>query len=141
MPINDSQGSYESRPAAGYAGMIASQLSATILTGFNEDETLAAGVAVGQGNADRGLTAGGDTFRGVCVAGRAIQAQTFTSGDVVSYLNEGKIFVVAKNDVTASDAVTYDATGAIGAGLTHTITGASFMTAATAGSLVVVQLS
>ena len=141
MPINDSQGSYEARPAAGNAGMIASQLSASILTGFVEDAELAAGQAVGQGSADRGLTAGGDTFRGITVAGRATQTSTFKSGEAISYMNEGKIFILAKNDVTTSDAVTYDATGAIGAGLTHTISGASFMTAATAGSLVVVQLS
>lgn len=140
MPIYDSQGSYTSQPTAGYAGMIATQVPATTLTAINEDANLAGGVAVGQGTADRGVTAGAAAFRGIVVANQATGTAPYGSQAAVPVMTKGQVVVMAKTAVTTDNAVTYDNTGAIGADLSTTILQARFMTAADAGSLVVVHL-
>ena len=140
MPILDAQGAYDTAFPAGYAGMVATAVPTTTLTGVAEDASLGFGLAVGQGLSDRGVLAGDSDYRGVTVADRSRDGDAYDEGEAVAYLTKGEIFVVAASNVSADDAVTYDAAGAVGAGLANTIPNARFKSSATAGALVAVHL-
>lgn len=142
MPTIDVQGSYDTSHPAGYAGMVASAVPSTRLSGFAEGADIAFGLVVGQGTADRDVVVGpGSAYRGITLADKSRSNDTYDASEAVAYMTKGEVYVVASTAVTVGDAVTYDATGAVGAALANTIDNARFKTAANAGDLVVVNLS
>jgi hypothetical protein len=141
-PIQDTIGTYPVRMAAAYAGMIA-ELNGNRDVASRKIETAAVafGLAVGRGTADGSAKLAGAGFEGITVADKTRSADQYAVGEVAGVIRKGAVWVIASNNVTPADPVTFTAaTGVIGAGLVTTIAGAKFETTALAGALVRVYL-
>lgn len=141
MTLSDYQGTYDAAPSGGYAGMIAT-LNVTDAFSYTVEDSAGAafGVAMGSGATDGAAAVGGADFLGISVADKTRPENAYSQDEQAAVLRQGVIWVTANTAVTSADPVTYDATGAIGAGLTTTIDKARFEGAAAAGQPVRVHL-
>jgi hypothetical protein len=142
MPIQDSIGTYPTRTALGFAGMLAETNGTQDVASLKvENAAVAFGLAVGRGTADGSCRLGGSGFQGIAVADKTRTADSYAIGEVAGVIRKGSIWVTASTAVTPADPVTFTAaTGVIGAGLATTISGAKFETSASIGGLVRVYL-
>lgn len=142
MPIYDHIGEYTDKLPVGYAGMIAETSGPKdVASRTVESESIAFGLAVGAGTADRSCRLGGTGFEGIAISDKSRLADLYDIGESAGIMRKGSVWVVASTDVTSSDPVTFTAaTGVIGAGLAVTAANAKFETTATAGDLVLVYL-
>jgi len=140
MTLNDFQGGYADKSPVGYPGMIATTNARDAFTHTIETSAAGFGLAMGQGAADRGAVLGGAAFIGLTIADKSRDSEAYGIGETASLLRKGTMVVTASTAVNAGDAVTYDANGALGAGLANTIPGARFESTAQAGSLVRIYL-
>ncbi len=142
MPIQDSIGTYPTRTALGFAGMLAETNGTQDVASLKvENAAVAFGLAVGRGTADGSCRLGGSGYQGITVADKTRTADSYAIGEVAGVIRKGSIWVTASTAVTPADPVTFTAaTGVIGAGLATTISGAKFETSASIGGLVRVYL-
>ena len=142
MPVQDFIGTYTQDMRDGYAGMLAEgQAVKDVASKVLTTAVAAFGLAVGRGATDGSVRLGGTGFEGITVADKSRAADQYAVGEMAGVLRKGVIWVLASNNVTPADPVTFTAaTGVIGAGLVTTITGAKFENTATAGNLVRVYL-
>ena len=142
MPITDWIGTYTTAQPVAYAGMIAeSQIVKDVASKRVTTALIPFARAVGRDTADGTVRLGGTGFEGITVADKAQLADEYPVGGMAGVMRKGTIWVLASNNVTPADPVTFTAaTGVIGAGLVTTIAGAKFETTATSGNLVRVYL-
>ncbi len=135
------QTTYISAPVAGYAGMVADATDNTILSKRITNTAVAFGLAVSRGSADGTSRLGGTIYDGISIADKADPEAAYAIDDIAGVMVKGTIWVTASNNVTPADPPTFTlATGVIGAGLVTAIPNARFLTTATAGNLVQLQL-
>ncbi len=128
-------------PAIGYAGMIADSQFKTVLSKRITNGAVGFGLAVSRGAADGTSRLGGTIYDGITVADKADPDASYAIDEVAGVMVKGCIWVTASNNVTPADAPTFTlATGVIGAGLVTAIPNARFLTTATAGNLVQLEL-
>lgn len=109
---------YLDRPPVGMAGQIADLTDASSVSRVAEDATLAFGVAVIQGTADRHVKVGaGGAFIGVTLLDKTLLPEptvdTYVQNNGVNVLIRGAVFVKAVAAVAAGDVVHYTATGTL----------------------------
>lgn len=138
------QTEYNATLAPAVAGAQATMVPATIISRNVEDaDGIGFGVAVSQGDADKGVTAGGAEFVGITLLDRSAagEGDTFRQGDSARVLTKGDIWVVTAGAVAAGDGVAVDAGGDFtAAGADDAIPGARWDTSATSGQLAVIRL-
>jgi hypothetical protein len=146
MAISDNhiQSSYAENISPPTAGTIAACDFKT-RTGTVETASIAFGVAVSQGSADKSVVKGGAAadFLGISVRDVTCGAEQdhYAVGQNMGYISEGQVWVVTGGAVSAGDAVHFDATsGAISGASGHTITNARFVTSGASGERVLVEL-
>lgn len=140
------QDEYNATLAPAVAGAQATMIPATLISRNVEDEDgIGFGVAVSQGEGDKGVVAGGDAFVGITLLDRSAagEGDTFRQGDSARVMTKGDIWVEAAGAVDAGDGVAVNAAGEFSsAGEDDTaIPGARWDTSATeAGQLAVIRL-
>lgn len=139
------QTDYNANLTPAVAGAQATMIPATIISRNVEDaDGIGFGVAVSQGDTDKGVTAGGDDFVGITLLDRSAagEGDTFRQGDSARVMTKGDVWVETAGDVNAGDAVAVNAGGGfVAAGEDDTaIPGARWDTSATSGQLAVIRL-
>lgn len=137
------QTDYNATLAPAVAGAQATMVPATIISRNVEDAPIGFGVGVSQGDADKGIVAGGADFVGITLLDRSAagEGDTFRQGDSARVMTKGDIWVVAAGAVAAGDGVAVNAGGGfIAAGADDAIPGARWDTSATNGQLAVIRL-
>lgn len=135
------QTTYTAAPAAGYAGMVADATDNTILSKRITNGAVGFGLVVSRGSADGTSRLGGTIYDGITVADKADGEAAYAVDEIAGVMVKGTIWVTASTNVTPADAPTFTlATGVIGASLVTAIPNARFLTTATAGNLVQLQL-
>ncbi len=144
MPVQDFIGTYTTRTALGYAGMIAeSQIVKDVASKAVTTAVVPFGVAVGAGAADGTCRLGGTGYLGITVADKSRAADQYAVGEMAGVLRKGTIWVAVGADVDPADTVYFvPATGVItSVSIDNTaIPGAKFETTATSGNLARVYL-
>lgn len=141
------QTSYSGEHRSAFAGMIASQEPAIVISRVAQG-AIAFGSAVVQGTADRQVKApaAGAAFRGVAVTDTAVAPEAndaYADGYTAAVLTKGVVWVVAAASVAAGQAAFFDAvTGAISGDTADTaIPNAIFDSTAAPGGLVKLRLA
>lgn len=139
------QTDYNATLAPAVAGAQATMVPATIISRNVEDaDGIGFGVAVSQGDGDKGVTAGGAEFVGITLLDRSAagEGDTFRQGDSARVMTKGDIWVEAAGAVNAGDGVAVNAAGAFSAAGVEddAIPGARWDTSATSGQLAVIRL-
>ncbi len=138
------QTEYNATLAPAVAGAQATMVPATIISRNVEDAPIGFGVGVSQGDADKGIVAGGADFVGITLLDRSAagEGDTFRVGDSARVMTKGDVWVVASGAVNAGDAVAMSAAGAFSAAgeTDDAIPGARWDTSATDGQLAVIRL-
>lgn len=139
------QTDYNATLAPAVAGAQATMVPATIISRNVEDAAIGFGVAVEQGDADKGATAfAGGSFVGITMLDRSAAGEndTFRVGDSARVMTKGDIWVNASKAVDAGDPVYLTDAGAFTDVATDNtaITGARWDTSTTAAGLAVVRL-
>ena len=109
------QTDYNANLAPAVAGAQATMVPATIISRNVEDaDGIGFGVAVSQGDGDKGVTEGGAEFVGITLLDRSAagEGDTFRQGDSARVMTKGDIWVAAAAAVAAGDAVYVTAAGA-----------------------------
>ena len=114
-PIFDTQGTYDTNQAVGYAGMIAEgQPSRDISSKVVENAAVAFGLAVGAGSADGSCRLGGTGYLGITVADKSRDEDEFDIGEMAAVMRKGTVWVAVAVAVADTDTVYFTAaTGVI----------------------------
>lgn len=114
-PIFDTQGTYDTNMAVGYAGMLAEgQPARDVSSKVVENAAVAFGLAVGAGSADGSCRLGGTGFLGITVADKSRDEDEYDIGEVAAVIRKGTIWVAVGVAVADTDAVYFvAATGVI----------------------------
>lgn len=137
------QTDYNATLAPAVAGAQATMVPATIISRNVEDDPIGFGVGVSQGDADKGVVAGGTDFVGITLLDRSAagEGDTFRVGDSARVMTKGDVWVSADVAVAAGDPVTMTAAGAFSNTGGTAIDNARWDTSTTAaGQLAVVRL-
>lgn len=143
------QSTYNRYAAAGQVGTPANETGWDVDTAIFEEHAsppagIGFGLAVNQGAGDQGVRlAGSGGFRGITRANQSQPSSVFTDkyagGDNLGVFVKGDIFVIAEAQVTAGEAVYYNAaTGVLGHSGGTLILGARWMTSTTGASQIAV---
>lgn len=114
-PIFDTQGTYDTNHAVGYAGMLAEgQPARDIASKVVENVAVAFGLAVGAGSADGSCRLGGTGFVGITVADKTRDEDGYDVGEMAAVIRKGTVWVSVPVAVADTDTVYFvAATGVI----------------------------